>query len=74
LLDAGGLDFAMVAVFTAMVGSSLKKAVDWFVVVLSAVIALIVFRFAGGYWHLFTAGLLAPLAASVVFRVQNHEN
>ena len=43
LLDAGGLNFAMVAVFTAMVGSSLKRTVDWFVVIFSVVIALIVF-------------------------------
>jgi 4-azaleucine resistance transporter AzlC len=62
--DTGGLDFAMVAVFTAMVGSSLRKLADWVVIGLSAVIALVVYGFAGGYWHLFAAGFLAPLAVS----------
>ena len=58
----------MVAVFVAMVGSSLEKAADWFVVGFSILIALFVYRLAGDYWHLFAAGLLAPLAVSFLSR------
>ena len=65
-LPSEGLDFAMVAVFIAMVGSSVRKSADWFAVGLSGVVAVAVFRFAGGYWHLFAAGLLAPLAAALI--------
>jgi len=64
-LPTEGLDFAMVAVFIAMVGSSIKKTSDWFVVGLSIVTAFAVYRFAGGYWHLFAAGFFAPLAVSL---------
>ena len=73
-LSAAGLDFAMVAVFIAMVGSSIKKSSDWFVVGLSAIIALIVYKLAGGYWHLFAAGLLAPVGVLIFTREQAHEN
>jgi len=47
-LSAEGLDFAMVAVFIAMVGSFFNKATDWLVVGLSVVIAVVVYRYAGG--------------------------
>lgn len=73
-LDAGGLDFAMVAVFVAMVGSSLKKVSDWLVVGFSVLIAIIVYRFAGGYWHLFAAGLMTPLAICLFFKDKIHED
>ncbi|MBN2719720.1 MAG: AzlC family ABC transporter permease [Proteobacteria bacterium] len=72
-LSSRGLDFAMVAVFIAMVGSSVKKATDWLVVGLSVVIALAVYRWAGGYWHLFAAGLLAPLAVPAIVKEADPE-
>ena len=73
-LPAAGLDFAMVAVFIAMVGSSIKSSRDWFVVGLSVVIAIAVYKTAGGYWHLFAAGLLAPLVVSMFTRKQVYED
>jgi 4-azaleucine resistance transporter AzlC len=73
-LTAQGLDFAMVAVFTAMVGSSVKRKTDWLVVGLSVVIAMAVYNYAGGYWHLFAAGLLAPLAVCVIVKDKAYEN
>jgi 4-azaleucine resistance transporter AzlC len=65
-LDTGGLDFAMLAVFISMVGSSVRRRADWFVIGLSIVTALLVFTKAGGYWHLFAAGLLVPFVASIL--------
>jgi 4-azaleucine resistance transporter AzlC len=73
-LDTGGLDFAMLAVFISMVGSSIRRRADWFVIGLSIVTALLVFTMAGGYWHLFAAGLLVPFAASTLFRESGHES
>jgi 4-azaleucine resistance transporter AzlC len=73
-LDTGGLDFAMLAVFISMVGSSVRRKADWFVIGLSIVTALLVFTMAGGYWHLFAAGLLVPFAASTLFRNSKHES
>ncbi len=73
-LDTGGLDFAMLAVFISMVGSSIRRRADWFVIGLSIVTALLVFTMAGGYWHLFAAGLLVPFAASTLFRELRHES
>jgi len=65
-LDTGGLDFAMLAVFISMVGSSIRRKADWFVIGLSIVTALLVFTMADGHWHLFAAGLLVPFAASIL--------
>jgi len=73
-LHTGGLDFAMVAVFISMVGSSIRRRADWFAIGLSIVAALIVYTAAGGYWHLFAAGLLVPCAAVTLFRETRHEN
>lgn len=72
-LDTGGLDFAMLAVFISMVGSSVRRKADGFVIGLSIVTALLVFTTTGGYWHLFAAGLLVPFAASSLFREPVHE-
>jgi 4-azaleucine resistance transporter AzlC len=69
-LDTSGLDFAMLAVFISMVGSSIQRRTDWFVIGLSIVTALLVFTVAGGYWHLFAAGLLVPFAASILIGSQ----
>ena len=69
-LDTGGLDFAMLAVFISMVGSSVRRGADWFVIGLSIVTALLVFHMAGGHWHLFAAGLLVPFAASILMGSQ----
>jgi 4-azaleucine resistance transporter AzlC len=66
--DTGGLDFAMLAVFISMVGSSLRRGTEWFVIGLSIVTALLIFSLAGGHWHLFAAGLLVPLATATLFR------
>jgi 4-azaleucine resistance transporter AzlC len=73
-LDTGGLDFAMLAVFISMVGSSIRRRADWFVIGLSIITALLVFTLAGGYWHLFAAGLLVPLAASSLFMESENAN
>ena len=73
-LDTGGLDFAMLAVFISMIGSSVRKGADWFVIGLSILTALLIFTTAGGYWHIFTAGLLAPLATLAMFRGSAHES
>jgi 4-azaleucine resistance transporter AzlC len=73
-LSAEGLDFAMVAVFIAMVGSSIRKKVEWLAVGLSVIIAAALFRYAGGYWHLFAAGLFAPFAASLTGKDPSLEN
>ena len=73
-LDTGGLDFAMLAVFISMVGSSIRRKADWFVIGLSIVTALLVFTMAGGYWHLFAAGFLVPFVASTLFRETVHES
>ncbi|MDF1525202.1 MAG: AzlC family ABC transporter permease [bacterium] len=70
----GELDFAMLAVFISMVGSSLRRRADWFVIGLSVVTALLVFTLAGGHWHLFAAGLLVPLAAATLFRESKNES
>lgn len=59
-----GLDFAMLAVFLSMIGSSVRTRRDWVVLALSAVFALGIYHLAGGYWHLFAAGLAVPLAAA----------
>jgi len=72
-LSTGGLDFAMIAVFISMVGSSIRRKGDWFVIVLSVVVALITFRTVGGYWHLFAAGLLMPMTAATIFRESSDE-
>ena len=72
-LHTRGLDFAMLAVFISMVGSSIRRDADWFVIGLSTVTALLVFSLAGGYWHLFAAGLLVPLGASTLFKEAGHE-
>jgi 4-azaleucine resistance transporter AzlC len=63
-LGTGGLDFAMVAVFISMIGSSIRKGADWVAVGLSILVAFAVHTFMGGYWHLFAAGLLVPLVMS----------
>jgi len=73
-LDTGGLDFAMLAVFISMVGSSIRRRADWFVIGLSIVTALLVFTMARGYWHLFIAGLLVPFVTVTIFREAGHEN
>ena len=73
-LPTEGLDFAMLAVFTSMVGSSVKRGVDGFVIGASLVLAPLVFMKAGGYWHLFAAGLLVPFAASILFREVRDES
>ena len=72
-LPPEGLDFAMVAVFIAMVGSSLEKSGDWLVAGLSVLLSVLIFRFAGGYWHLFVAGLAAPLGVSFLVKGEQHE-
>jgi 4-azaleucine resistance transporter AzlC len=69
-----GLDFAMVAVFISMVGASIRKKSDWAAVTLAAVLAVIVRSAVGGYWHLFAAGLLVPLAVSFFNGEQADEN
>ena len=63
-LGTGGLDFAMVAVFISMIGSSIRKGADWVAVGLSILVAFVIHTFMGGYWHLFAAGLLVPLVIS----------
>ncbi len=73
-LPSEGLDFAMVAVFISMIGSSLEKAAHWLVAGLSALVAVGIFRFAGGYWHLFAAGLAAPLAVSIFVKDTPNED
>lgn len=73
-LPSEGLDFAMVAVFIAMVGSSINKFADWLVIGLSVAVALTVYLLTGGYWHLFAAGLMAPLLVSVIGKDNIHEN
>jgi len=73
-LPSEGLDFAMVAVFISMVGSSITRKDDWLVVGFSAAIALSAYLLAGGYWHLFAAGLLAPLVVCFIVKAQGHEN
>ncbi|MGD8353094.1 MAG: AzlC family ABC transporter permease [Pseudomonadota bacterium] len=72
-LDTNGLDFAMVAVFISMVGSSIRKKEDWFVISFSVVTAILVFALAGGYWHLFATGLAIPYAAVAIFREAGNE-
>ena len=72
-LPTEGLDFAMLAVFISMVGSSIRRHADWFVIGLSSVTALLVFSQAGSYWHLFAAGLLVPLGASTLLKESVHE-
>lgn len=74
LLDTGGLNFAMVAVFISMVGSSVRRKADWFAISLSTIVALMTFILAGGYWHLFAAGLLVPYAAAATFKGPSHAN
>ncbi len=71
-LNTGALDFAMPAVFISMVGSSIRRETDWFVIGLSIVTALLAFTLAGGHWHLFAAGLLVPFVASTLFREGTH--
>ena len=71
-LDTGGLDFAMIAVFISMVGSSIRRKEDWYVIGLSLVTALLIFAAAGGYWHLFAAGLLVPYAIVSIVREKNN--
>ncbi len=73
-LNTNGLDFAMLAVFISMVGSSVRRGADWFVVGLSIITSLLVFKTAGGYWHIFAAGLLVPLGALAVFREAARES
>ena len=73
-LDTGGLDFAMLAVFISMVGSSLRRRTEWFVIGLSIVTALLVFTLTGGHWHLFAAGLLVPFTAATLFRESKDES
>jgi predicted branched-subunit amino acid permease len=63
-LRTGGLDFAMVAVFISMIGSSIRKGSDWVAVGLAVLVALAVRSLVGGHWHLFAAGLLVPLTIS----------
>jgi len=71
--DTGGLDFAMLAVFISMVGSSLKRKADWFVIGLSVATAVVVYSLLAGYWHLFIAGLLVPLTVSTLFKESENE-
>lgn len=73
-LPTEGLDFAMLAVFISMVGSSVRRGVDIFVVGASFLAAPLVFRWTGGYWHLFAAGLLVPLAATAFFAGSGDED
>jgi 4-azaleucine resistance transporter AzlC len=63
-VGTGGLDFAMVAVFISMIGSSIRKRADWLAIGLSILVAFAVHTIMGGYWHLFAAGLLVPLVMS----------
>lgn len=72
-LPAEGLDFAMLAVFISMVGSSVRSRADWSVIALALLAAPVVQKLAGGYWHLFAAGLLAPLAAALLLKGSGHE-
>lgn len=64
-LRADGLDFAMLAVFLSIIGASIRDRRDWGVLAGSAVIAVLVKHTAGGYWHLFAAGLIVPAAAAL---------
>lgn len=73
-VDTGGLDFAMVAVFISMVGSSIRRRMEWFVIGVSAVAALLVFTLAGGYWHLFISGLIVPFIAAFLMKETENEN
>jgi 4-azaleucine resistance transporter AzlC len=73
-LETAGLDFAMVAVFISMIGSSIRRKEDWYVVGLTVVAAILVFAWTGGYWHLFIAGLAAPAAVANMFRGKDHES
>jgi len=66
ILKAEGLDFAMLAVFISMIGSSIGNRRDWSILVCSGLAALAISRFAGGYWHLFVVGLAIPLAFAVL--------
>ena len=69
-----GLDFAMLAVFISMIGSSIRKPGDWGVIAASSIVALSVSGLAGGYWHLFAAGLTIPAAASLLGRDGENES
>jgi 4-azaleucine resistance transporter AzlC len=73
-INTDGLDFAMVAVFISMVGSSIRRKADWFVIGLSTAVALMTFVLAGGYWHLFAAGLLVPYIAATLFKEPSRAN
>ena len=73
-INTGGLDFAMVAVFISMTGSSIRRKADWFVIGLSITTTLLVYALAQGYWHLFISGLLVPYAAANIFREQFDES
>ncbi len=61
-----GMDFAMLAVFTAMVGSSLREANDWLVLISAGCLSLLIYTFAGGYWHLIITGLAVPVVLTAV--------
>jgi 4-azaleucine resistance transporter AzlC len=63
-LDLAGLDFAAVAVFVALVGSSLRSGRDWMVAAGAASLAWLVKASAGGSWHVLAAGVLVPLVSA----------
>ena len=73
-LETAGLDFAMVAVFISMVGSSIRRKEDWYVIGFTVMTAVLVFTLAGGYWHLFVAGLAVPYIVVYLFRERKNEN
>jgi len=65
-----GMDFAMLAVFTAMVGSSIKGKDDWLVLICAGTLSMIVYSTVGGYWHLIVTGIAVPVALSIVWQAR----
>ena len=74
LLKAEGLDFAMLAVFISMIGSSIRDRRDWGILGCSGLAALLIRRLTGGYWHLFIVGLTVPLAFAIFTKGKNDAN
>ena len=78
LLKVEGLDFAMLAVFISMIGSSIGSSSgvwrDWGILVCSGLVALAVSRWAGGYWHLFVVGLAVPLVSAIYTKGEKDED
>ncbi len=63
-----GMDFAMLAVFSAMVGSSIKGKDDWLVLICAGTLSMIVHSTVGGYWHLIVTGIAVPVALSIMWK------